>query len=263
MKSIQFETIPSIEAAAMDTRLERFADPKTPLVLRGFANHWPAFTKWSSDYFQSEYGSTIVPTVADTADIGSRLEKEGIRFQTRSIGDILKDISVRGDALFVSALLSYFPDRLREDFKIPLAYEQASWHRAKIYMGAAGVRVPLHRDLPHNLNVQIVGRKRWVVFPMEQGPNLYPYSLLASKVPGNSPVNADAPDYDRFPRLRNALAQECVLEPGDALLLPSKYWHQTRTLDFSISLACWFAEGWLAALCKVSDLAKRVLGMGR
>ena len=43
----------------------------------------------------------------------------------------------------------------------------------------------------------------------------------------------DQPDFERHPRLREALANALVaeLEPGDALYMPPLWWHQVESLE--------------------------------
>ena len=50
----------------------------------------------------------------------------------------------------------------------------------------------------------------------------------------------EAPDYDRFPRFREVRLREARLGPGDALYLPSQWWHFVRSLEPSISINCWY-----------------------
>ena len=46
-------------------------------------------------------------------------------------------------------------------------------------------------------------------------------------------ADISAPDYERFPELREALAaaQVAELEPGDALFYPAMWWHQVEALE--------------------------------
>jgi Cupin-like domain len=46
-----------------------------------------------------------------------------------------------------------------------------------------------------------------------------------------------------FPIFCNARPIRLILEPGDALYLPRLWWHQMRSLDFSISVSHWWASG--------------------
>jgi hypothetical protein len=45
-------------------------------------------------------------------------------------------------------------------------------------------------------------------------------------------VDLARPDFDRFPRFRDALAvaQMVELEPGDAIYIPSLWWHHVQSL---------------------------------
>ena len=48
-----------------------------------------------------------------------------------------------------------------------------------------------------------------------------------------SMVRLSSPDFDRYPRLRDALAaaQSAELSPGDAIFIPTLWWHHVESLD--------------------------------
>ncbi len=59
-------------------------------------------------------------------------------------------------------------------------------------------------------------------------------------------VDLNEPDFERFPRARQALEAAVVvdLEPGDAVYYPSMWWHQVEALSpFNIMINFW----WLTA----------------
>ncbi len=94
-------------------------------------------------------------------------------------------------------------------------------------------RVALHFDLPDNVACVVAGRRRFTLFPPAQVANLYigPLDLTPAGQP-ISLVDHAHPDLQRFPRYAQALAQARVfeLEPGDALFVPSQWWHGVESL---------------------------------
>jgi hypothetical protein len=98
--------------------------------------------------------------------------------------------------------------------------------------------------MSNNIACCLVGRRRFALFPPEQIENLYPGPL--EPTPGGQVVtmtDIDAPDFERFPRLREALAagEVAELEPGDALFYPAMWWHQVNALEpFNVMINYWW-----------------------
>ncbi|MEE8614099.1 MAG: cupin-like domain-containing protein, partial [Roseateles sp.] len=94
--------------------------------------------------------------------------------------------------------------------------------------------VPVHHDHPYNLACVVAGRRRFTLFPPEQVSNLYigPLEHTSSGAP-ISVVHPQAPDFERYPRYRLALAAAQVAEmgPGDALYIPPLWFHQVEALE--------------------------------
>jgi hypothetical protein len=101
-----------------------------------------------------------------------------------------------------------------------------------------------HHDMSHNIACVTVGRRRFTLFPPEQVENLYPGPL--EPTPGGQVVtmaDIQAPDHERFPKLREALAaaQVAEMEPGDALFYPAMWWHQVEALEsFNVMINYWW-----------------------
>jgi hypothetical protein len=108
-----------------------------------------------------------------------------------------------------------------------------------------------HYDQSHNLACCMLGRRRFSLFPPDQIHNLYPGPL--EPTPGGqvvSIVDFNVPDFERFPRFREALAagQVADLEPGDVLFYPALWWHHVEALDsFNAMINYWWhpSPAWL------------------
>lgn len=44
-----------------------------------------------------------------------------------------------------------------------------------------------------------------------------------------SPVDILKPDYDRFPKFKDARALNCTINEGDVLFMPSFWWHEVQS----------------------------------
>jgi hypothetical protein len=153
------------------------------------------------------------------------------------------------DYLYINSL------RLNEGFPAlseshQLSFEHQAFDNnqpvAKIWLGTESVAAA-HFDQPNNIACCVLGKRRFTLFPPEQVDNLYPGPLTPT--PGGQVVTlADLshPDFERFPRLKTALANAYIveLEPGDGLYYPSMWWHEVEALDrFNAMVNFW----WMSA----------------
>ena len=107
----------------------------------------------------------------------------------------------------------------------------------RYWLGPAGTVTPLHCDYDDNLFAQIWGSKRIILAPPHHDAFLYPRE--ANAILFGSPFDPEAPDYERFPLARQATMIECLVEPGDMLYVPAGWYHQVRSLAFSLSSNRW------------------------
>ena len=54
-------------------------------------------------------------------------------------------------------------------------------------------------------------------------------NLLESTSMVMSPVDILKPDYQRFPKFKEARALNCTIDEGDVLFMPSFWWHEVQS----------------------------------
>lgn len=107
----------------------------------------------------------------------------------------------------------------------------------RFWIGPAGTVTPLHCDYDDNIFAQIWGTKRIHLSPPHHDQFLYPSE--ANAILFGSPFDPDAPDFEKFPLARQATIIECIVNPGDLLYVPAGWYHQVRSLTFSLSANRW------------------------
>lgn len=136
---------------------------------------------------------------------------------------------------------------------------------SRVWLGNA-VQVATHYDLSDNVAAIVLGRRRFTLFPPQATADLYvgPLNVTLAGQPV-SMVDPQAPDLDRYPRFAKAWDQALVaeLEPGDAIYIPTLWWHHVASLDpVNILVNYWHNDtphggpftAFLHALAEVRDL---------
>ncbi|MBV8687106.1 MAG: cupin-like domain-containing protein [Alphaproteobacteria bacterium] len=126
-------------------------------------------------------------------------------------------------------------------------------------------RTAAHWDLPQNLACVVAGRRRFTLFPTDQVRNLYvgplDFTLAGQPI---SLVDVDRPDFEAHPRFRDALAaaETATLGPGDALYLPSLWFHAVESLDeVGAMVNIWWRDGPAPLLTPLNALYHAIMTM--
>ena len=235
-------------------------DASTPLVLRGIAGDWPmvkASTRSAvraADYLRGFYrDATVCAFVGDASANGRVFYNEdfsGFNYESKMLRfDRVLDLIEQhaGDAepplIYVgSTTIDVCLPGFRADNDLTFGDHTPL---ASIWVGNR-TRIAPHYDLPDNVAVSVTGRRRFVLFPPEQFENLYVGPIdFTPAGQAISLVDVRNPDFARFPKFRQALraARTAELEPGDAILIPSMWWHYVESLDsFNVLVNYWWRK---------------------
>lgn len=131
------------------------------------------------------------------------------------------------------------PDELLAYVPVPpyVADDSTDSWESYLFLAGAGNTVHLHYDfdLRHVLMYQVFGRKRYVVIDPTESRKLAPGSR--PHVRRTSALFLEHfSDADLTAFLRYANAWDCILEPGETLLIPAACWHYVEYLDTAMSV---------------------------
>jgi hypothetical protein len=211
-----------------------------PVVLRGALSRCDALADWSLSGLRETAGGKLV-TLKDWSASGIRVTRSRLDAYIDRLDAHDRTLAAGGEAatpayLHDIPLTSVLPGAARDLAPFPNAFFPgwygAQWTAfAQMFLGPAASLTPLHFDclLTHNLFFQVWGRKRFILIPHEDLAKCYPRDWRWCR------VDAETPDFDRFPLFRDARRAEVVVEAGDLLYLPPGVLHHVRSLDCSLS----------------------------
>jgi hypothetical protein len=231
-----------------------------PYIVRGLARDWPLVraglesAEAADAYLRGFYREAPVSAMLGPPEIGGRFfynaDMNGFNYQQvrARLTDVLNELAnqraqPRQGAIYVgsTAIDTALPG-LRAENDIALGPRAPL---ASIWIGNR-TRIAAHYDLPDNVAVVAVGRRRFTLFPPDQLKNLYVGPLDFNPAgQAVSLVDMTAPDLERFPRYAEALEHAEVAEmgPGDALFIPSMWWHHVEALaPFNVLVNYWWRQ---------------------
>ena len=231
-----------------------------PVVLRNLVGDWPLVRTGRESagsaiaYLRRYMRDAEVVAMVGPPEIGGRLfyndDLSGFNFHAERprLGAVLNALDAnRALAEPPSVYLgsttvdTFFPG-LADENRVELGDRGALY---SIWIGNR-TRIAAHQDLPDNLACVAVGRRRFTLFPPGQLSNLYIGPLdFTPAGQAISLVDFAAPDLQKFPRFAEAVrhAQVAELDAGDALFIPSLWWHHIEALaPLNVLLNYWWRQ---------------------
>ena len=232
-----------------------------PVILKGLVKDWPLVQMGSpadaAEYLKSFYqGRPVTAFIAQpehngrfgyTAD-ATQLDFESDRGLLNEYLDIIIALIEEDEAptFYIGStdVDTFLPGfRAENDLVLNHAMFETNPPLVGAWIGNRSTALA-HYDMSNNIACCLAGRRRFTLFPPEQIHNLYPGPL--EPTPGGQVLtmaDINAPDFERFPGLGEALAAGEVadLEPGDVLFYPTMWWHEVEALDdFNVMVNYWW-----------------------
>ena len=241
-------SIATISGASPQVFSSILADATEPVLIRELVSEWPVVKlAQQSDaaldqYVRRFYQGASVGVFRGEADIKGRFfyndDVTGFNFQrsVEKLHHVLDKIAQQRDRPDAQ---SYYVGSTTLDACLPgfRAENDLDFGNlnplASIWIGNRS-RIAAHYDVPDNIACVAAGRRRFTLFSPDQLENLYPGPLDFTPAGQQiSLVDFHHPDFERFPGFRQAQENALVIDmvPGDALFIPSMWWHHVESLD--------------------------------
>jgi hypothetical protein len=233
---------------------------KRPAVLRGIVNDWPAVRAGSESpealvrYLQRFETGTAVDALMTAPEIDGQIfyndTMSGFNFHRNRLPLLAIAEQVLRYARFPkapavaaqSALIRDCLPGFGKENRLGLVDDRVL---PRIWLGNQ-ITTPTHVDEWNNIGCVVAGRRRFTLFPPEQISNLYIGPLdFAPTGAAMSLVSLRRPDFERYPKFRDALAaaQSAEVGPGDAVFIPPLWWHHVESLEpFNVLVNYWWHD---------------------
>ena len=234
------EEIPATDGADFEAGVRPLFKP---VVMRGLTKDWPlvrqgkktpaAAMERLKDWDSGQPTDVMVAPASEGGRFFYSADMRGLNFRRQQmtltqLADELGRLAATKNPIGIYAgateIVRHIPGFTAEN-PLPLVKDMEAVSR--IWLGNA-TQIATHFDLSDNIAVVAAGKRRFTLFPPEATPDLYvgPLNITLAGQPV-SMVDPLAPDTRRYPRFERALKQAQVsdLEPGDAIYIPTLWWH--------------------------------------
>ncbi len=232
----QIKTTPIIRVKniSKEVFIEQFYKPQRPVLIEGLTKNWKAYEKWNLNYIQERAGDQIVPLYNNEP----AKDKESVYAPVKEMKlyDYIELLKTEPTDLriFFYNILDSMPELL-DDFQYPDIGLKFFKRLPALFFGGGNSKVFMHYDidLPDSLHFHFHGHKSVTLFSPEQTKYLYKVPFSIHNI---DKIDMDAPDFEKYPALQHAEGIQAHMNHGDALFMPSGYWHSIKYLDGGFSM---------------------------
>ena len=236
MGKIKTIPIPRVKSISKGDFIENYYKKQRPVLIENLAKDWPAYKKWNLDYIQSLAGDQVVPLYNNEPTKGR--QNSVVPAKKMKLYDYIEILKNKPTDLrmFFYNVLQKMPE-LTKDFSYPDIGLKFFKKLPVMFFGGKGSKVLAHydMDLADLVHFHFHGTKNVTLFAPDQAKFLYkvPFTVHNLEV-----IDMDNPDFEKYPALQLAEGMHVEMKHGDALYMPSGFWHYITYENggFSITL---------------------------
>ena len=254
------QSIQEIAGATNKSLTSELLCSTTPVVLRGLIKDWPLVTQANmsnhaaQNYLRKHYNQNKIRTFLADAEHQGRFfyndDLSGFNFTptTTTFDKVLDDLAeyehlLNPPGLYMgSTSVDHILPNFRHDNDLPLLVDNPL---VSVWVGNQS-RIAAHYDVTDNIACVAAGKRRFTLFPPNQLDNLYIGPLdFTPAGQSASLVDFAQPDLIKYPKFVEAMqhAQVAELEAGDAIFIPSMWWHHVEGLSrFNVLVNYWWRQ---------------------
>jgi hypothetical protein len=216
--------------------LREFVSGSKPVIFTELTLDWPARSRWSFDWLKQVHGDVLVRTRS-----GKETNRANFQLHAPTLREYLDEVlsGQTPHGYLANVDLTRAIPSLAQDFRFPNFEWHNSASRWNFWIGPKGTLSTLHCDHAENLFTQVVGQKRIQLYsplsPIQAVNQTWYSSHAAHEWLEGQPEELSKrprppPDYD------------FVIEPGEMLYIPFRWWHRITSLSPSISVNLWWGR---------------------
>lgn len=229
---MQLTPIETVENISREDFVKKYYHPQRPVLLKGLTDSWNK--KWTFGHIKALAGNQEIPLYSNARTKGNKSTYEPVT--TMNFGEYI-DLMRKGPTdlrIFFYTLKDHCPELLN-DFEYPEIGLKYFKRLPALFFGGSDSRVFAHYDidLPDNLHIHFEGHKKVLLFGPDQSIALYKVPFSIHNAEG---IDLHDPDYDKYPALKQVKGFEAHMEHGDALFMPSRWWHYIVYEDAGFSM---------------------------
>ncbi|KAL2328830.1 hypothetical protein Fmac_022257 [Flemingia macrophylla] len=234
MKSLSSEFVVKKSGLSLEKFLRDHYLSGSPVIISDCMAHWPAKMKWNDeDYLLSVAGDRTVPVEVGKNYLCTEWKQELITFS-----EFLQRIKTDGTSPGGPTYLAQHP-----------LFDQVVGKKyIRLYSSSFSEELFPHSGTMLSNSSQVISFLNCMIEQLVLSTCVFAWkhkTITASHLSGQRILEVDLDNIDevKFPKVQDLEFVDCILEEGEMLYIPPKWWHYVRSLTTSFSVSFWWSEG--------------------